>query len=124
MFITCLLIKWDVPDNLIVTVEQLFKSSAGHFARLGHFIRNIKIFQRHLIRINVDEAHSIYTAGIPLYGLPAFHPAWGKLDELKVLLSNKIRWKAFSATFPRHILRTVEKRTKADSISCQIINLN
>ena len=107
--------------HLIVTVEQLFKSSAGHFARLGHFIRNIKIFQRHLICINVDEAHSIYTAGIPLYGLPAFRPAWGKLDELKVLLSNKIRWKAFSATFPRHILRTVEKKIlKPDYVSIRL----
>ena len=96
--------------HLIVTVEQLFKSSAGHFARLGHLIRNNRTFQRQLIRINVDEAHSIHTTGIPLYGLPAFRPAWGKLDELKVLLSNKIRWKAFSATFPHHILRTVEKK--------------
>lgn len=81
--------------HLIVTVEQLFKSSAGHFARLGHLIRNNRTFQRQLIRINVDEAHSIHTTGIPLYGLPAFRPAWGKLDELKVLLSNKIRWKAY-----------------------------
>jgi superfamily II DNA helicase RecQ len=92
--------------HLIVTVEQLFKSSAGHFARLGHLIRNNRIFQRQLIRINVDEAHSIHTAGIPLYGLPAFRPAWGKLDELKALLSNKIRWKAFSATRAARRART------------------
>ena len=107
--------------HLIVTVEQLFKSSAGHFARLGHLIRNNKIFQRHLIRINVDEAHSIHTAGIPLYGLPAFRPAWGKLDKLKALLSNKIWWKAFSATFPRHILKTVEKKIlKPDYVSIRL----
>ena len=107
--------------HLIVTVEQLFKSSAGHFSRLGHLIRNNKTFQHHLIRINVDEAHSIHTAGIPLYGLPAFRPAWGKLDELKILLSNNIRWKAFSATFPRHILRAVEKKIlKPDYISIRL----
>ena len=65
--------------------------------------------------------HSIHTAGITLYGLPAFRPAWGKLDELKVLLSNKIRWKAFSATFPRHILRTVEKKIlKPDYVSIRL----
>ena len=107
--------------HLIVTVEQLFKSSAGHFTHLGHLIRNNKTFQRHLIYINVDEAHSIHTAGIPLYRLPAFRPAWGKLDELKILLSNKVRWKAFSATFPRHILRAIEKKIlKPDYISIQL----
>ena len=90
---------------------------------MGHLIRNNKIFQRQLIRINVDEAHSIHTAGIPLYGLPAFRPAWGKLDELKVLLSNKIQWKAFSATFPRHILRTVEKKIlKPDYVSIRLMS--
>ena len=107
--------------HLIVTVKQLFKSSAGHFARLGHLIRNNRTFQRQLIRINVDEAHSIHTAGIPLYGLPAFRPAWGKLDEFKALLSNKIWWKAFSATFPHHILRTVEKKIlKLDYVSIRL----
>ncbi|KAF9537104.1 hypothetical protein CPC08DRAFT_651860, partial [Agrocybe pediades] len=39
----------------------------------------------------------------------AFRPAWGKLGELKKILSNNVRWKAFSATFPPHILETVTK---------------
>jgi len=64
-------------------------------------------FQRRIIRVNVDEAHFIHTAGLPLYGLPPFRPAWGRLDEIKKLFSTYVRWKAFSATFPPHILKTV-----------------
>ena len=70
-------------------------------------IRRCKGFQRRIKRINVDEAHFIHTAGLPLYGLNAFRPAWGILDELKALLSDDVIWKAFSATFPPHILKTV-----------------
>jgi superfamily II DNA helicase RecQ len=67
-------------------------------------------FQRKIICVNVDEAHFIYTAGLPLYGLPPFRPAWGRLDEIKKLFGNHVRWKAFSATFPPHILQTVAKK--------------
>lgn len=31
-------------------------------------------------------------AGLPLYGLNAFHPAWGMLDKLKALLVNDVIW--------------------------------
>jgi superfamily II DNA helicase RecQ len=93
-----------------VTVEQLFKSPAGHFARLGFLIRRTKGFQHRIKRVNVDEAHCIHTAGLPLYGLPAFRPAWGMLDELKALLPTTVIWKAFSATFPPHILKTVTQK--------------
>jgi superfamily II DNA helicase RecQ len=93
--------------HLIVTVEQLFKSSAGHLGRLGNLIRNCQDFQKRIKRINVDEAHCIYTAGFPLYGLPAFRPAWSRLNELKAHLPIHFRCHAFSATLPPHILKTV-----------------
>jgi superfamily II DNA helicase RecQ len=107
--------------HLIVTVEQLFKCSAGHLGRLGAMIRERQDFQRRIIRINVDEAHSIHTAGIPLYGIPAFRPAWGDLNKLKAILPNRIRWNAFSATFPPHILKTVtDKILKPDHITIRV----
>jgi superfamily II DNA helicase RecQ len=42
--------------------------------------------------------------------LNAFRPAWGMLNELKALLSIDVIWKAFSATFPPHILKTVTQK--------------
>ncbi|KAH9052274.1 P-loop containing nucleoside triphosphate hydrolase protein [Lactarius vividus] len=74
---------------LIVTVEQLFKSREGHFPRLAVLVRNLW-FQRHIARVIVDEAHNIHTAGLSHYGLDAFRPAWGRLDELKAILPHPI----------------------------------
>ena len=74
-----------------MTVEQLFKSREGHLPRLAIFLRN-QYFQRHIVRIVVDEAHNIYTAGLPLYGLDAFRPAWGRLDEIKAILPWHVQW--------------------------------
>jgi superfamily II DNA helicase RecQ len=60
-------------------------------------------------------------AGLPLYGLNDFHPAWGMLDELKALLANDVIWKVFLATFPPHILKTVmQKVLKPDCIKVQL----
>ncbi len=95
--------------HLIVTVEQLFKSREGHFPRLALLLRN-QTFQKLIRRINVDEAHNIHTSGLPHYGLEAFCPAWGRLGKLKALLPSSIRYHLFSATFPPHILATVEKK--------------
>lgn len=95
--------------HLIVTVEQLFKSPEGHLSRLAMLFRN-KTFQKHLVRVNVDETHHIHTAGQALYGLKAFRPAWGQLDELKILLPRKVRFHAFSATLPEHILLLVQQK--------------
>lgn len=104
-----------------MTVEQLFKSSAGHFARLGFLIRKCKGFQNRIKRVNVDEGHCIHTAGLPLYGLNAFRPAWGMLDELKALLPTSVIWKVFSATFPPHILKTVTRKVlKPDYIMIHV----
>ena len=92
-----------------MTVEQLFKSREGHLPRLAIFLRN-QYFQRHIVRIVVDEAHNIYTAGLPLYGLDAFRPAWGRLDEIKAILPRHVRWTYLSATFPLHIRATIEDK--------------
>ena len=67
-------------------------------------------FQKRISRVNVDEAHFIYTAGTALYGLAAFRHAWGRLDELRVLLPALIIWAVYSATFPPHILKAVENK--------------
>lgn len=95
--------------HIIATVEQLFKSPEGHFPRLAALVRN-KLFQRRIKRIHVDEAHFIHTAGLGHHGGKAFRPAWAQLDELKALLPQSIPWQAFSATFPAHILKTVESK--------------
>jgi superfamily II DNA helicase RecQ len=88
-------------------VEQFFKSSAdGHIPRMGILART-PAFQKRIVRINIDEAHFFYTAGLPLYGQPAFRPAWGMLAELKIILRRTILWHLFSATFPKHILTAV-----------------
>lgn len=75
---------------LIVTVEQLFKSREGHLPHLALLLCNHS-FQKHITRVVVDEAHNIYTAGLPHYGLEAFHPAWGRLGELRAILPSSVR---------------------------------
>ena len=47
--------------HLLVTVEQLVKDPSDHFSKLGRMIRNNK-YQKHILRVNVDEAHHIRTA--------------------------------------------------------------
>jgi superfamily II DNA helicase RecQ len=42
--------------------------------------------------------------------LDAFHPAWGRLDELKAILPWHVRWTFLSATFPPHIRATIENK--------------
>ncbi|KAF8054015.1 P-loop containing nucleoside triphosphate hydrolase protein [Lyophyllum atratum] len=96
-------------QHIIATVEQLFKTPQGHMPRLGGLVRN-RFFQRRIKRIHVDEAHFIYLAGLDRNGSKAFRPAWGRLDELKTLLPHSITWQAMSATFPPHILKTVETK--------------
>ncbi|KAH9028011.1 P-loop containing nucleoside triphosphate hydrolase protein [Lactarius hengduanensis] len=93
---------------LIVTVEQLFKSCEGHL-RLALLLRN-RSFQKHLACIVVDEAHNVYMAGLPHYGLDAFRPAWGRLDELQAIFPASVQWAFLSATLPLHIRSCIEKR--------------
>ncbi|KAF8150858.1 P-loop containing nucleoside triphosphate hydrolase protein [Crassisporium funariophilum] len=94
---------------LIITVEQIFRTPEGHFPRMAVTLRQ-PAFQSLVSRFCVDEAHSFYTAGFALYGLPAFRPAWGKLHELKALLRPSIPWHFFLATFPPHILNLVQEK--------------
>ncbi|KAF8055298.1 P-loop containing nucleoside triphosphate hydrolase protein [Lyophyllum atratum] len=96
-------------QHIITTVEQLFKMPTGHMSRLGILMRN-RFFQRRIRRIHVDEAHFIHLAGLDRYGVNAFRPAWGQLDTLKTLLPHTVTWQALSATFPPHILKTVENK--------------
>ena len=94
---------------LIITVEQLFKSCKGHFPQLALLMRNLG-FQKHVECVFVDEAHSIHFASQAHYGLNAFCPAWGCLDELKAVLPQNVCWTVLSATFPPHVLATVKKK--------------
>lgn len=95
--------------HIIATVEQLFKTPEGHLPRLAILVRN-QHFQKRLKHVHVDEAHFIYLAALPRHGNAAFRPAWGRLDELKALLPHGIPWQAMSATFPPHILKTIETK--------------
>jgi superfamily II DNA helicase RecQ len=54
--------------------------------------------------------HSIHITGLSRHGIPAFRPAWGKLDELKVLLPSRIPWQAMTATLPTHMQKTVVQK--------------
>ena len=76
-----------------------------------------------IILIHVDEAHFIHTAGLALYGSKAFWPSWAQLDELKAILP-RIPWQAISATFPSHILKTVETKILRMNYVCIRISSN
>ncbi|KAF8258171.1 P-loop containing nucleoside triphosphate hydrolase protein, partial [Lactarius quietus] len=94
---------------LIIMVEQLFKSCKGHFPRLGLLLRNLQ-YQKHIVHVVIDKAHNIHTAGLSHHSLDAFHPAWGHVDELKVILPWSMHWILLSATFPPHIHATIKKK--------------
>jgi len=75
--------------HLIVMVEQLIQSCEGHFLRLNILLCD-QCFQKLVVKVNVDEAHHIHTASVPLYGLDAFRPAWGKLGRGDMVLNDKV----------------------------------
>ncbi|KAF8265910.1 hypothetical protein EI94DRAFT_1702138 [Lactarius quietus] len=70
---------------IIVTVKLFFKSCEGHFPHLALLICDLQ-FQKHITCVIVNKAYNIHTAGLPHYGLDAFCPAWGRLDELKAII--------------------------------------
>ncbi|KAJ7187711.1 hypothetical protein GGX14DRAFT_330175, partial [Mycena pura] len=39
-------------------------------------------FAKKIARVHIDEAHFHVTAGLPHYGLSAFRPAWGALNNV------------------------------------------
>ena len=80
---------------------------AGHLPRLARLVNQDRRFRKRIVRVHVDEAHFIYTAGCGLYELAAFRPAWGKLGELRVKLSKSVVFQALSGTQPKHIKKTI-----------------
>lgn len=60
--------------------------------------------------VHVDEAHNIFTAGLPHHGEDAFRPAYGRLDEFRAILSDSVVFQALSATFPPHIYNVVQRK--------------
>ena len=81
----------------------------GHFPRLAQLLRQdpSRSFAKKICRIHVDEAHNIYTAGLPHHGEEAFRPAYGRLSEFRAILPDRVPFQALSATFPPHIHRVV-----------------
>jgi superfamily II DNA helicase RecQ len=90
---------------LIVQPKQL-QPFGGHLPRLAQVIHHSQ-FSKLVKQVHIDEVHNIYTAGIPLYGQPAFRPAWGHLGELRLWLPKNTPFQALSGTLPGHIVRCI-----------------
>ncbi|KAJ7870212.1 hypothetical protein B0H14DRAFT_2345756, partial [Mycena olivaceomarginata] len=80
-------------------------------------------FVKTIARVHVDEAHNIYTTGMPLYVLPAFRPSWGA-NELRIRLPKGTPVQALSATFPPHIKSIVIDHLNFDPKSLLSIGLS
>ena len=87
----------------------------GHLPRLARLIRQDRTFMKKIRRVHVDEAHNIYTAGLPHHGEDAFRPAYGRLSEFRAVLPAGIPFQALSATFPPHIYNTVQRELAMSS---------
>ncbi|SJL16065.1 uncharacterized protein ARMOST_19581 [Armillaria ostoyae] len=94
-------------SHFMVTAEQLFKSSEGHFSRLGLLVQDHG-FRKRIGRIHVDEIHFTWFARTGRYGLDAFRKAWGRLGDLKLQLPSSIPWQGLTATCPPHVLHFIE----------------
>jgi superfamily II DNA helicase RecQ len=105
---------------LIVQPEQL-QPFGGHLPRLAQVLRHTR-FSKLVKQVHIDEAHTIYTAGIPLHGQPAFRPAWGHLGELRLWLPKNTPFQALSGTLPRHIIDCVTDKLlfQSDYISIHL----
>ncbi|EPQ52819.1 hypothetical protein GLOTRDRAFT_46656, partial [Gloeophyllum trabeum ATCC 11539] len=59
----------------IVSPEQLgiYK---GHLPRFARLLQS-RAFCKMIKHVHIDEAHHIYTAGLPKHGEKAFRPAYG-----------------------------------------------
>ncbi|KAK7016068.1 II DNA helicase [Favolaschia claudopus] len=68
---------------------------------------NDQTFAKKIARVHIDEAHFLHTAGKPHYGLPAFRPSWGALDEFRLRLPKGTPVQALSGTLPPHIKSAV-----------------
>ncbi|KAF9070721.1 hypothetical protein BDP27DRAFT_1362390 [Rhodocollybia butyracea] len=93
--------------HLIVTAEQLFKSSEGHLTQFACYLCN-HTFQQGITHVNINEAHFVHYIGMERFGIPAFCSAWGRFSELKMTLPKTVCWHGFTATCPPHIQATLE----------------
>jgi hypothetical protein len=59
-------------------------------------------------RIAMDEAHTIYTAGISKYNKPAHHLAYGYFNTIQLLFLRSTTVITLSVTLLKHILKTVQ----------------
>jgi len=83
----------------------------GHFSKFALILRNRDHkFVNRIKRVQVDEAQTIYTAGIAKHHQPAFRPAYGNFDTIRLLFPKTTTVMAFSATLPPHILNVVKKK--------------
>ncbi|KAJ7598193.1 P-loop containing nucleoside triphosphate hydrolase protein [Mycena floridula] len=92
---------------IIATPEQFFRSPEGHITKLGELVRHDR-FKKRIRHIVVDEIHQLVTQGLPRHGLPAFRPCYGRLDELKSLLGDKVSWLVLTATAPLYMVKSIE----------------
>ncbi|KAJ7129050.1 hypothetical protein C8R46DRAFT_1331015, partial [Mycena filopes] len=92
-------------QHLIVQPQQQ-RSYNGHLTRLARLINNTQ-FAKTIARVHIDEVHFHYIAGLPRHGLPAFRPAWGSLNELRLRLPKNTPLQALSGTLPPHIKAAV-----------------
>ena len=95
---------------------------AGHLPRLARLIQQNRLFRKRIMRVH--EAHFIYTAGVELYGLPAFRPAWGQLDEFRIKLGKGVIFQALSGMQPAHIKKTIIDRLLFDEKNLCSIKLS
>lgn len=94
--------------HLVITAEQLFKSSKGHFTKLALLLHEPS-FSSRIAHVNIDEIHFIHFTGLDHFGIPAFRPSWGHLYELKMQLPKTVRYHGFTATCPPHVQQSIEQ---------------
>jgi superfamily II DNA helicase RecQ len=104
---------------LIVTVEQL-SLYKGHLPRFARLIRQDRSLLSKFKLMNIDEAHFLYMTGIRKHGQPAFRPAYGVLDSVRLLFKN-ITVSAHSATLPPHMLKVTINKL---SMPSNLVNIN
>ncbi|KAJ7864092.1 hypothetical protein B0H14DRAFT_3862637 [Mycena olivaceomarginata] len=105
-----------VAENLPPSFSDLRGQTIrnGDFQHLIVQPEQLKMFQGHLpfaktiARVHIDEVHNHVLAGLPHYGLPAFRPAWGSLNEFRLRLPKGVPFQALSGTLPPHIKTAVE----------------
>jgi superfamily II DNA helicase RecQ len=96
--------------NYIVTPEQFVHDDGKHLPWFGQHVKEISVFRKAIKHVFVDEAHFMYTAGEKISGMPAFRPAWGQLNKLKLALPTTTTWHATTATLPPYMAQVVKNK--------------